>query len=161
MGNAAAIFGKPEEDPYWDLDDWDDDELLRGQRKNKNGKFANKPVRYVPTKVHQELVKRQMRLAKHHLNAHLMMASRMLIDIIRSPTTDDGDRLKAIAMLFDRTMGKAPEKVEVTSDAPWVLALQNMTVVGNDDQLPNPLADSISNTDVIDVQSQEDDDPWM
>ncbi len=144
------IFGRKEDDPYWDLDSWDEDELIRGQRKNAKGTFANKPVKYIPTSVHQELVKRQMRLASHLLNAKLFMAAKMLVDIITSPSTEDPTRLRAIGMLFDRTMGKAPEKVEVTSDAPWVLALRDVAVVGTDRQ-----------ADVIDIDPIEEDDPWM
>lgn len=148
------LFGRKDDDPYWDLDEWDDDELYRGQRKNSRGTFANKPLKYIPTSVHQELVKRQMRLAQHHLNAHLFKASQALVDIITSPGTEDSDRMRAISMLFDRTLGKAPEKVEVTSDAPWVLALRDMVVVGNETQAGDQAS-------VIDVDPQEDDDPWM
>lgn len=154
MGELRVFQGgKAANDPYWDLDEWDDDELMRGQRKNAKGNFANKPVKYIPTAVHQELVKRQMRLAVHHLNAHLYKAADMLVRIIMSPNTDDGDRMRAIQMLFDRTMGKAPEKVEVTSDSPWVLALKDMTMVGDRGQA----------NDIIDIEpiDTEEDDPWM
>ncbi len=155
MAGELRIFqgGKAANDPYWNLEEWDDDELIRGQRKNKHGNFSNKPVKYIPTAVHQELVKRQMRLAVHHLNAHLYEAADMLVKIIKSPNTDDSDRMRAIQMLFDRTMGKAPEKVEVSSDSPWVLALKDMTMVGDRGQA----------NDIIDIEpiDTEDDDPWM
>lgn len=39
---------------------WSDEELLRGQRKAKNGRWTGRPPKVVPLKIHEELTRRRL-----------------------------------------------------------------------------------------------------
>ena len=52
---TAAILNGDE-----DLSAWDDEELLRGQRKDRGGYFRGRPPKVVPQEVHAERVRRTM-----------------------------------------------------------------------------------------------------
>src|SRR5204863_9570106 len=60
------------------LDDWDDDELLAGRRKNKNGNFTGRPPMLIPIELHRELTKRRMQRATAILAYSLIDAAKFL-----------------------------------------------------------------------------------
>jgi hypothetical protein len=116
--NQAILAGE------LDLSEWDDEELLRGQRKSKNGKFHGRPPKVVPMAVHHELVRRRISRADEILDETLELACLLLKQVIVDNDAPYADRIKAAGMVMDRVMGKAPDKVEIKSDAPWLIALQ-------------------------------------
>jgi hypothetical protein len=132
-----------------DLSDWTDEELRRGCRAIRRngrytGRFTNKKPDVVPKKMHDELVRRTMSKANALLNENLLKAVECLVEIITDPQSENKDRIKAAQLVMDRVMGKAPERIEVRSDAPWLLALQGGIV-------------SVDNeADVIDVEDEEE-----
>lgn len=85
-----------------DLSLWDDEELIRGQRKDRNGRFQGKPPTVVPVALHREITRRQMEKAIQLLNENVSEAAEVLVSIIKGMDTEDKDRLKAIDMLFNR-----------------------------------------------------------
>lgn len=96
-----------------DLTLWDDEELLRGQRKDKNGRFQGRPPKVVPLALHREITRRQMEKAAILMRDNVAEAVQCLIDIIKGQDAEDKDRIKAAGMIIDRVMGTAPVKVEV------------------------------------------------
>lgn len=62
--NSAILAGTE------DLSLWSEEELLRGQRRGKNGRWVGPRPKVVPTAIHQELVQRRM------LNAHDLLGDR-------------------------------------------------------------------------------------
>lgn len=108
-----------------DLSEWDDEELRRGQRRDRNGRFQGAPPKVVPKAVHDELVKRTLSKAQQIMHDSLEDAVTMLKDIATNPLVEEKDRLRAINMIMDRVMGKPQEKIEVKSDTPpWQVAIQ-------------------------------------
>lgn len=122
------------------LDKWDDEELLRGYKRDKGGKFRGRPPKIVPRDVHNELLKRRLAFAQHHLAHNLEVAVKTLTTIIQDPDAEDTDKLRAINMVVERVMGKEPIKVEHSQDSPWLVALQGAMVVGSVD-LPEIVID--------------------
>jgi hypothetical protein len=106
-----------------DLSSWDMEELRRGQKKDRNGRWVGRPPKVVPKKIHDELVKRTLDDARRLFNDNLLAAVQVLIEIVENPDTDTRERLKGIQMIVDRAMGKAPETVKLNVDAPWVGAI--------------------------------------
>lgn len=96
-----------------DLSVWDDEELLRGQRKDKNGRFQGKAPTVVPVAIHREITRRQMEQAAILMRDNLTEAVQCLIDIIQGADSEDKDRIKAADMILNRVMGTAPVRVEV------------------------------------------------
>ena len=109
MGSANTRILTGQED----LTQWDEEELTRGQRKDKNGKFQGRPPTIVPLALHREITRRQMERAVVLMRDSVVEAVECLIGIVRGADSEDKDRIKAASMLLDRVMGTAPVKVEV------------------------------------------------
>ena len=108
-----------------DLSVWSEEELRRGQRKDKNGRWQGRPPAVVPKAIHDELVRRTMEKAVTLMNDNLVEAVQCLVDIIQGGETEDKDRIKAASMIIDRVMGRAPERVEISATVkPWQQAVQ-------------------------------------
>jgi len=110
--NSAILAGNV------DLTKWSDEELARGQRRDKNGRFQGRPPKVVPMVVYKELARRQTEAVHKHLRDNILEAAHVLTEMIRNPAVDDGTKVKAITMVFDRVLGKAPEKVEIAMTDP-------------------------------------------
>ena len=99
------------------LDDWSDEELIRGYRKNRNGKFGP-PPKWVSQEVMQELHRRILkRGGKKMLQAYLESVD----GLIRLARDADSEKvqLEAIKELQNRVSGKVPDRVAVSADDPW------------------------------------------
>lgn len=93
--------------------------------------------------------------AHEQLRKDTVAAVKFLGEVVRDPAAGRETRLKAAGMILDRTLGKAPEHVTLElAQPPWVLALRDMVVVGNDEQAR---ALGSIDADVIDAEVVEDD----
>jgi len=134
---SAEVISNPDS-----LADWDDEELERGQRKDKNGQFRGRPPTVVPIELHNELTRRLFQKANMLLRSNLISSCNVLIRIMESDFADDSARLKAVDMLMSRVLGKVPDRVELNTnpeEPEWMKALKDATIVG----------------DIIDVPSEE------
>jgi len=125
--NTAVLMGTD------DLSDWTDEELRYGRRLGKGGRFIGRPPKVVPKALHDELVRRTLASAQNLMRDNLEDAVEQLCIIARSPAVEAKDRLRAISMIMDRVMGKSPEKVEISGQSPWLVALQAGVVNVNGD----------------------------
>jgi len=113
--------------------DWDEEELRRGYRRDKNGNFTGRPPEWIPRECYQELTRRALDSASKKLSDHVEEAVSELIAISTSMDADHKDRLKAIEMILTRVMGKEPIKVDIkTEPAKWEVAL-NVSIVNDED----------------------------
>src|SRR4051812_12436616 len=94
--NAGLLAGDD------NIREWDDEELLRGQRRDRNGRFTGAPPKVVPKAVHDELVRRTMGKAGDLLRVNLLAATEVLISIAADETVEPSVRLKAVGMIQDR-----------------------------------------------------------
>lgn len=123
--NSAILSGET------DLSVWSEEELLRGQRRDRNGRWSGRPPKVVPTAVHHELVRRKMSRAHELLCHNVVAATEVLVDLAADPAVESAVRLKAATTILDRVLGKAPERVELAVEPPWATALQAaITAVG-------------------------------
>jgi hypothetical protein len=112
-------------DHILDLDDWDREELIRGYRRNRNGKFGQ-PPKYIPREVQQECWKRLVKIGEKELKGAYLDVVKNLINLAKG-TDDDGDpleipakvQLEASKEVMERLVGKIPEHLRVSPDAPW------------------------------------------
>ena len=120
QANAAILAGAE------DLSLWTEEELLRGTRKDKNGKWSGRPPKIVPKAVHQELVQRRMLDAHSLLGENLVKAVQVLVDIATDKRADAAVRVKAASLIMDRVLGKVPDKVMLTEDPEptWAKAIR-------------------------------------
>lgn len=112
--NAAILNGDE------DVSLWTDEELLRGQRKGKNGRWTGRKPKVVPTAVHHELTRRRMGQAYELMREDLVAAVQVLGSIVKDTEASNRDRLRAAELIMDRVLGKATERVEVKlAPEPW------------------------------------------
>lgn len=111
-----------------DLTEWDDEELRRGRKRDKNGGWQGRDPVIVAKAVHDELVRRTLEKANRLLTENLEAALELLVDIMKDETVDAKERLKAIQMITDRAMGKEPQKVEIKGEAKWEAAIAHSIV---------------------------------
>jgi hypothetical protein len=115
-----------------DLTLWDDEELIRGQRRDRNGRWSGRPPKVVPTAVHGELVRRRLSKAAELLRESVVDAALLLREVVTDEDADYGDRIKAANLIIERVMGKTPESllVKVEHEPPWAVAIRAALVAG-------------------------------
>lgn len=135
-----------------DLSEWDDEELAKGQKKDKNGRFQGKAPLVVPKAVHNELVRRTIAKAEETIRAALEDAWETVLEVMRGEYTEDKedpkakDRLKAAEMVINRIMGKEAIRVEVSASKSKFEEAFHAMIVPDED------------TEVIDAESWEAED---
>jgi hypothetical protein len=113
-----------------DLSAWSDEELIRGQRRSKRGKWEGKPPQLVPKAIHDELVRRKMVKAYDLLKKSTYAAVKTLIEVATDRKADPAVRVKAAETILDRTLGRPTEsmKLDVSGLEPWAKLIQASTV---------------------------------
>lgn len=145
--NMAILTGED------DLSTWDEEELIRGQLRNKHGKWPNNPPKIVPKAVHDELVKRKLTKAYDLLNESIYEAVEILIDIAHDEDVDASVRLKAVKEILDRTIGKQP--IAVLIEPSKLEKAFNAMLIPED---PPSLAPSGQHGDIVDAEVVDDED---
>lgn len=127
--NLAILSGEE------DISLWDEEELIRGQRRSRNGKFQGRPPKIVPKVVHDELVKRKMTKAYELLSESVLDAVQVLVDVARDKEADPNVRIKAATEILNRTVGKPKEHllVDLSPEARKFEAFGETVVVWVDD----------------------------
>jgi hypothetical protein len=130
------------------ISEWTDEELRRGRKKDKNGKFTGRDPIIVPTNCYREMVRRELRRAESSMAENLHDAVKALATIATSPMSEDRDKIAATKILMDRVMGKSPDKIELGGKTPLFIGiLQGGIVPGEPLEVPAG--------DFIDVESEE------
>jgi hypothetical protein len=131
--NTAILSGK------LDLSVWGEDELIRGQRRAKNGKFQGRPPKIVPKAIHDELVRRRLSKAGDLLDESIVDAVLLLRQVVTDDEAQYADRIKAAQLIMDRVMGRAPQTVRLEVEPPWVAALAGAIAEAGPISPPTPL----------------------
>lgn len=105
------------------VEEWDDEELRRGRRRDRNGKFTGADPLVVPTTVYREIVRRSIRRAEKELAVNLEAACATLTAIATSEAAEDRDRIVAAKIIMERIMGKEPLKVDHSFKSPLFLGI--------------------------------------
>lgn len=136
------------------LEEWDDEELRRGRRRDKNGKLTGRPPRVIPAECHRELTRRIMGDVGAKLRDELLASVEQLTLIAAGKVYAKPNQVQAITAHIERVLGKPKETVELQGEVPrWLRAIDD--IVGEADQLPSG--------EVVDVTRTEDlseDDVW-
>jgi hypothetical protein len=101
------------------IEDLDDDELARGQLKDKNGQFRGRPPAVIPKEMVQAMRREWLGRAEAKLREALMGPGiGTLVELARDPSVDQAVRLRASQTIIDRMMGKVPDKIEFRAEDP-------------------------------------------
>lgn len=118
------------------LEDWSDEELLRGMRRSRRGRWEGKPPKLVPAELHREYTRRQFQRAHAVLAESLADGAKLLGEIIRDRGASRADRLKATELLFDRVLGRPAQSlaVNLAAEEPAWRAMFASAIVATDEQ---------------------------
>lgn len=130
-GPAAKGAGLELEDQMYadgllDMDDWDDEELIRGYRRKRNGKFGS-PPKYIPREVQQAAMKIVIRRGRKKMEGAFIKATENLVKLAQSADSEKV-RLEATKEVLDRVAGKVPEHLKVQGEAPYEAFLADSLV---------------------------------
>jgi hypothetical protein len=150
--NASILVGEE------DVRDWDDEELLRGKRRGKYGFIGRAPT-MVPQALHQERIRRKLTDTIKVMQKSSKKAAIALADIAMDPDAQTRDRLTAIRMILEWSLGKPHQSVDlaIAPVRPYEEFLAGLAFRfgGQAGALPDGSGD-----DIIDVETVEDDDDW-
>lgn len=136
--------------------DWDDEEIERGRRRDINGNWQGRSPEVIPAAVVNERIKRQQSDTHRRLNELLKISVDVLEAVLTGADVDAKERLAAVKMVMDRTLGKEVQKVEVIAPAKWEVALEaSITSVIN---LPEKKRLAVQSSTTDEVDDDDDDD---
>lgn len=98
----------------WDA--LDDEEIARGQLRDKHGGFRGGQPQRIPQALRREQARRLKERFDAVNQALLMPAQRVVAEVAMGNVfgATAGDQLRAASLIIDRTVGKTPDVVETT-----------------------------------------------
>lgn len=115
------------------------EELVRGEFKDKDGHFRGRPPKWVPSAFHRACINELMLRGKRQWQENYLDAINAMTEIAKGVgagvMATPGERLKAAQFVIERLEGKVPEKLQVTSDQPWMVVLDGIVAEVDDTQV--------------------------
>jgi hypothetical protein len=109
------------------VDDLDDEELMKGKVRSRNGTFQGTDPVMIPKKMHDALVRRILSRGAEKIRADFFDAIDVIGSIARDESVDPAIRLKAATTVLERVAGRTPEKVELSMEVkPWERAMDGI-----------------------------------
>lgn len=106
------------------VEDMDDEEIARMQFRDRNGGWSGQTPAAVPRELIDEMRKEFFKRMNAHLTGMTPSAMHALQQIVNDSKVSASDRLKAVNMILERTIGKVPDKMEIsTGDKPFEVLL--------------------------------------
>jgi len=99
------------------LDDWDTEELIRGYRRGRSGRFGP-PPKFIPREVQQQAFRVLISRGNRKLNQAYIKSVEDLVELAQSARSEKV-RLEAIREIQNRVVGKVPDRVHVAQDQPY------------------------------------------
>lgn len=95
------------------VEDLDTEELAKGRLKDKDGKFRGRPPKFLPRQLVDAMRTEHHRRINAALEESLSDTVRTMRAIMKDPEADSATRLRAAIYVYERFMGKTPDRVEV------------------------------------------------
>ena len=109
------------------VEDLDDEELIKGQLRDSDGKFRGGPMRQVPKEFHDELMRRIIGAGTEKLRGAFLESIDVILEIVRTDTNPPELRAKWAQYIIERLAGRTPDVVQHTvAVKPWEIALQGI-----------------------------------
>lgn len=139
-GRSIAVIGRDSTSVLHgeaNLDNWDDEELLMGRRRDKGGRFRGPKPKLLPADVVRELQRRRFSKANAILADSLLDAVQFLRAVLNDERAPRSTRMKAAKQILDRVLGKPVEQARISLDAdgekPWERVIaQAIVATAND-----------------------------
>jgi hypothetical protein len=96
-----------------DIEDLDNEELLKGRLKDKDGMFRGRPPKFLPTKLLDAMRKEYYNRVNATLEESLPEVVKVMRGVALDRRADPATRLRAAIYIYERYHGKIPDKVIV------------------------------------------------
>ena len=125
------------------VEDLDDDEIMAFGFKDPKGRI------FKPKNISREMVQAFTKVifdrSLDKMKGSALSAANTLAMLMEDPTVDANIRVKCATEILDRTLGKAPQLVSVTTDAPWEQVFEAIASVDREK--------SRASRDILDVET--------
>jgi hypothetical protein len=115
-GRYAQLLLAKDHPDHLSVQDLDTEELARGRLKDKNGKFSGRPPKFLPREIVDGMRNEHYKRVNAVLEESLSDMVKVMRDIAKDKKEDAGVRLKAAIYVFERFMGKTPDKINVSTE---------------------------------------------
>jgi hypothetical protein len=121
--NAAILNGEE------DLTQWTDEELIRGQRRDKNGNWGGRPPKFIPAQVRREQNRRKITKGVDILSDSIVRAAEIFKEVMDDPEAENRDKLRAAEFVLKLVAGRADFEISVhAAEDPWLTVLRGSIV---------------------------------
>lgn len=117
----------------------DEEELARGQLKDKNGGFGGRPPTMVPRDFHLACQRELERRFRELFSQDVIKVTKMYIQMAQSATIKDETKAKMLQYCMERVFGGIPKDVTIRQEAPWEQVIVNVMGEDGDHALPSHL----------------------
>ena len=118
------------------VEDLDDEEIRRMRVRGADGGFAGRRPN-LPTHIAQAMTNEAIRRAQEKFRNAAPRAVEQLIEIANDPDVKPGDRIRALTLVLERSLGKVPDTVRVEAADAWGKMLRE----ASPDQIDRSLGD--------------------
>jgi hypothetical protein len=96
------------------VEDLTTEELAKGRLMDKNGKFTGRPPKFLPRQLVDAMRAEHYRRVNSVLEESLSDMVKTMRAIAMDPEQEGATRLKAAIYVYERFMGKTPDRIQVT-----------------------------------------------
>lgn len=96
-----------------DVEDLTTEELARGKLMDRNGRFTGRPPKFLPRQLVDAMRVEHHKRINAALEESLSDTVKTMRAIMKDETQDGATRLRAAIYVYERFMGKTPDRVEV------------------------------------------------
>jgi hypothetical protein len=116
------------------------EELVRGQIKDRGGKFRGAPPQWVPRAFHRACIAELMKRGRYLWQDNYLKAIETMSDIASGKgaigkLATPGERIKAAQFVIERLEGKIPERLMIAEDKKWEAVLEGIVAEVPDDAI--------------------------
>lgn len=116
-GRYAQLLLPEDHEDHLGVEDLDIEELAKGKLKDKNGKFTGRPPKFLPRQIFDAMRSEYYKRVNALLEESLSDQVKTMIEISQDPEVEPATRLKAAIYVYERFMGKVPEKINMTAQS--------------------------------------------
>jgi hypothetical protein len=109
-------------------------ELARGTLADKNGNFAGRPPKFVPRQFLNACTRELLRRGGEMYRESYTVAIEAMTSIAGDRTAKASERIKAAQFVIERIEGKIPDRVVVSAEDPWQVALDGIVAEVAEDE---------------------------
>jgi hypothetical protein len=121
-------------------DGLDDEELARGQLKDKNGTFQGRPPSLVPREFHLACQRELRKRFDVLFQQDVIKVAKEYLTLAQSKHLKDETKAKMLQYAMERVFGGIPREMTIKQEAPWEQLIVNVMGDDGDRELPEHLA---------------------